>query len=196
MELDQTAALQRSLFGVPQGAEALLTIDLTVVKFLKIHGFNNPARFLTPPLKRNLSRKINFNSSIDNWPKLLNGTVGSPSRLLKESGLLVCGGAEPDVSALRDEGCQGSARTGLVARLARAPLQQALDAGKHSAVAGQHVLLAGVRANASSPPPRPAKLANQVARQIDWTATLKAVAERGAKAVLDLDPAHAPAQTV
>lgn len=120
--------------------------------------------------------------------------------------LFVVGGAERDVSNLCDEAITaGAARTGLLAvkiashttRLAQAckPLQQALDASKHSAVAGMRLLLAGGDGERIfSIADATAKLANQVANPIDWSATLEALTELGATSVLDLGPGHALAE--
>ncbi|WP_420969825.1 acyltransferase domain-containing protein [Bradyrhizobium sp. B120] len=119
--------------------------------------------------------------------------------------LVVIGGAERDVIALCDEATREGARTGLLAvkiashtrRLAQAckPLQQALDASGHAAVAGQRVLLAGGGGERIfSVAGATAKLANQVAHPIDWAATLEALVELGVTEVLDLGPGHALAE--
>lgn len=127
---------------------------------------------------------------------------------IKNPGLLfVIGGAERDVVALCDEATGEQARTGLLAvkiashttRLAQAckPLNQALDASRHGAVAGQRILLAGGDGERIfSAAGATAKLAKQVAHPIDWSATLEALAELGITAVLDLGPGHALAETM
>lgn len=120
--------------------------------------------------------------------------------------LFVVGGAEQDVIELcRQAAAAGAARTGLLAvriashtsDLAQAcePLQQALDAGTHSPVAAQRILLAGGDGERIfSPANATSKLACQVARPIDWTATLESLAELGVDRVLDLGPGHALAE--
>lgn len=119
--------------------------------------------------------------------------------------LVVIGGTERDVVALCDEAAKEGARTGLLAvkiashttRLAPAckPLQQALDASEQSAVAGQHVLLAGGDGERIfAVEGATAKLANQVAHPIDWVAALEALGELGVTEVLDLGPGHALAE--
>ncbi|MGJ4942015.1 acyltransferase domain-containing protein [Bradyrhizobium sp. HKCCYLS1011] len=117
--------------------------------------------------------------------------------------LFVVGGAEQDVIDLCDAAAaEGAARTGLLAvrvashtsRLERAcePLQQALDASQRTAVDSRRTLLAGgdgeriFSANQAT-----AKLARQIARPVDWCATLEALAELGVTRVLDLGPGHA-----
>lgn len=121
--------------------------------------------------------------------------------------LVVIGGAERDVIALCDEAAMEGARTGLLAvkiashttRLAQAckPLQQALDASGHAAVAGQRVLLAGGDGERIfAVEGATAKLANQVAHPIDWAAALEALVELGVTEVLDLGPGHALAETM
>jgi [acyl-carrier-protein] S-malonyltransferase len=120
--------------------------------------------------------------------------------------LVVVGGAEQDVIDLCQEATrQGAMRTGLLAvriashtrQLEQAcrPFQLTLDASTRSAIANQRVLLAGgdgerifSASNAT------AKLACQVARPIDWSATLEALAELGVSRVLDLGPGHALAE--
>jgi [acyl-carrier-protein] S-malonyltransferase len=120
--------------------------------------------------------------------------------------LVVVGGAEQDVIDLCQKATrQGAARTGLLAvRIAShtrqlesacRPLQQALDTSRRSPVASQRILLAGgdgerifSASNAT------AKLAYQVARPIDWSATLEALAELGVSRVLDVGPGHALAE--
>ncbi|WP_247989337.1 hypothetical protein [Bradyrhizobium sp. 186] len=117
--------------------------------------------------------------------------------------LFVTGGVERDVIALCDEAA--GARTGLLAikiashttRLAKAckPLQQALDTSRDAAVARQRVLLAGGDGERIfSVAGATAKLANQVARPIDWAATLDALIELGVTEVLHLGPGHALAE--
>ncbi|MGY4403695.1 acyltransferase domain-containing protein [Bradyrhizobium sp. USDA 3315] len=119
--------------------------------------------------------------------------------------LVVIGGADRDVIALCAEAAKEGARAGLLAvkiashtsRLASAckPLQQALDASRHTPIASQRVLLAGgdgeriFAAEGAT-----AKLANQVAHPIDWATTLEALAELGVTEVLDLGPGHALAE--
>jgi [acyl-carrier-protein] S-malonyltransferase len=117
--------------------------------------------------------------------------------------LFVVGGTEQAVTDLCHEAAaQGTARSGLLAvkiashtaRLERAcePFRQALDASRHSPIASQNILLAGgdgeriFSAGDAMP-----KLARQVARPIDWSATLQAVVELGVSKVLDLGPGHA-----
>jgi malonyl CoA-acyl carrier protein transacylase len=121
-------------------------------------------------------------------------------------GLFVVGGAEQDVTDLCHEAAaQGIARSGLLAvkiashtvRLERAcePLRQALDASRHSPIASQSILLAGGDGERIfSASDATAKLARQVARPIDWSATLEALAELGVSKVLDLGPGHALAE--
>ncbi|WP_407181477.1 acyltransferase domain-containing protein [Bradyrhizobium sp. STM 3562] len=123
--------------------------------------------------------------------------IGNPNLLF------VVGGTERDVTELCDEAtAQGAARTGLLAvkiashtaRLARAcgPFQQALGSSAHSAIASDRILLAGGDGERIfSATEAMAKLARQVARPVDWTATLQAVAELGAERVLDLGPGSA-----
>lgn len=119
--------------------------------------------------------------------------------------LFVIGGAERDVTDLCHEAAKEGARAGLLAvriashttRLERAcvPLQQALDAGRPSAIASRRVLLAGGDGERIfSVVGATAKLAYQVARAIDWSATLDALAELGVNRVLDLGPGHALAE--
>ncbi|MCP3471574.1 acyltransferase domain-containing protein [Bradyrhizobium sp. CCGUVB1N3] len=119
--------------------------------------------------------------------------------------LLVIGGAERDVIDLCNEAAKQGARAGLLAvkiashttRLEQAcgSLQQVLDASRHSAVASQRVLLAGGDGERIfSVAGDTAKLACQVARAIDWSATLEALAELGVTRVLDLGPGHALAE--
>lgn len=119
--------------------------------------------------------------------------------------LFVVGGAEQDVIALCQEATdRGAARTGLLAvkiashtsRLEGAcePLRQAFDASRRSAIDGRRILLAGgdgeriFSASAAT-----MRLARQVARPIDWSATLEAVSELGVSRALDLGPGHAVA---
>ncbi|SDG70868.1 [acyl-carrier-protein] S-malonyltransferase [Bradyrhizobium sp. Rc2d] len=119
--------------------------------------------------------------------------------------LVVIGGAERDVIAICDEAAKEGARTGLLTvkiashttRIVQAckPLQHALDASRHAAVASGRVLLAGgdgERIFAAQD--ATTKLANQVAHPIDWAATLEALAELGVTQVLDLGPGHALAE--
>ncbi|MES5482424.1 acyltransferase domain-containing protein [Bradyrhizobium sp. INPA03-11B] len=120
--------------------------------------------------------------------------------------LFVVGGAEHDVIGLcRDATTHGAARSGLLAvRIAShtplldqacAPLQQALADSRHSAIASQRILLAGGDGERIfSVSNATAKLACQVARPIDWAATLEALAELGVDRVLDLGPGHALAE--
>jgi len=120
--------------------------------------------------------------------------------------LYVIGGTEQDVVNLcRDASSQGAARAGLLAvriashtsRLEAAcqPLQQALTASTRAPVAGQRILLAGDGGERIfSVSDATAKLACQVARPIDWAATLEALAELGVDRVLDLGPGHAQAE--
>ncbi|MGL9622953.1 acyltransferase domain-containing protein [Bradyrhizobium sp. U531] len=119
--------------------------------------------------------------------------------------LFVVGGTEQDVIDLCHEAEEGSARTGLLAvriashtaRLEQAwkPLQQALDHSALSAIADSRLLLAGGDGERIfSATCATAKLARQVARPIDWSATLEAVAELGVTRVLDLGPGHALAE--
>jgi [acyl-carrier-protein] S-malonyltransferase len=117
--------------------------------------------------------------------------------------LFVVGGAEQDVTDLCHEAAaQGTARSGLLAvkiashtaRLERAcePLRQTLDASRHSPIASQCILLAGGDGERIfSVTNATAQLASQVARPIDWSATLEALAELGVDRVLDLGPGHA-----
>lgn len=126
---------------------------------------------------------------------------------IKNPGLLfVIGGAEQDVVELCQEAeAEGAARTGVLAvktashtvRLEQAckPLQQAFEASRRFAIASQRILLAGAdgeRIFAATD--ATAKLARQVARPIDWTATLEALPELGVSRVLDLGPGHALAE--
>ncbi|MBR0895907.1 acyltransferase domain-containing protein [Bradyrhizobium tropiciagri] len=119
--------------------------------------------------------------------------------------LFVVGGAERDVIALCDEAATAGARSGLLAvkiashtsRLAEAcgPLQQALDAGKRSAISSQRILLAGGDGERIfTPSQATAKLAHQIAQPIDWSATLTALSELGITRLLDLGPGHALAE--
>ncbi|SFN78585.1 [acyl-carrier-protein] S-malonyltransferase [Bradyrhizobium sp. Rc3b] len=119
--------------------------------------------------------------------------------------LVVIGGAERDVIALCDEAAKHGARTGLLAvkiashtsRLAAAckPLQQTLDASRHTAIANGRVLLAGGDGERIfSVESATAKLARRVAHPIDWTTMLEALAELGVTEVLDLGPGHALAE--
>ena len=117
--------------------------------------------------------------------------------------LFIVGGEEHDVTELCHEAlAEGAARAGLLAvkiashttRLDQAckPLQQALDASKLSAIASNRILLAGGDGERIfSATNATAKLARQVARPIDWTATLEALAELGVDSVLDLGPGDA-----
>lgn len=119
--------------------------------------------------------------------------------------LFVIGGTERDVVDLCDEAARDGARAGLLAvkiashttRLAHAckPLQQALDASRHSAIASQRLLLAGGDGERIfSVADATAKLASQVAHPIDWSATLEALPELGVTRALDLGPSHALAE--
>jgi [acyl-carrier-protein] S-malonyltransferase len=122
--------------------------------------------------------------------------------------LVVVGGAEQDVIDLCHEAIQqGATRTGLLPvriashtrQLEQAchPLQLALDASRRFPVANRRILLSGgdgerifSAGNAT------AKLACQVARPIDWSATLEALAELGVDRVLDVGPGHALAEMI
>jgi [acyl-carrier-protein] S-malonyltransferase len=120
--------------------------------------------------------------------------------------LFVVGGAERDVIALCQEATRrGAARTGLLpvkiashtSRLEQVcqPLQGALDASRRSAIDGRRILLAGGDGERIFWASRATvKLACQVARPIDWSATLEALAELGVSRVLDLGPGHALAE--
>ena len=117
--------------------------------------------------------------------------------------LFVVGGAEHDVIELCHEAAaEGAPRSGLLAvkiashtsRLEQAcePLRQALDCSRLSAIAGKCTLLAGGDGERIfSPTSATANLARQVARPIDWSATLEALAELGVERVLELGPGHA-----
>ncbi|WP_244521635.1 acyltransferase domain-containing protein [Bradyrhizobium sp. DOA9] len=120
-------------------------------------------------------------------------------------GLVVIGGAEQDVTNLCDEAAREGARTGLLAvriashttRLAPAckPLQRALAASRLGTVVSQRLLLAGGDGERIfSVAAATTKLAKQVARPVDWSATLEALAELGVTEVLDLGPGHALAE--
>ncbi|WP_368507476.1 acyltransferase domain-containing protein [Bradyrhizobium lupini] len=120
--------------------------------------------------------------------------------------LFVVGGAEQDVIELcRDARKQGAGRAGLLAvriashtrQLEQAckPLQQAIDESKRSPIASQRTLLAGSEGERIfSARAAGAKLAHQVARPINWSATLDALSELGASTILDLGPGHALAE--
>jgi malonyl CoA-acyl carrier protein transacylase len=120
--------------------------------------------------------------------------------------LVVVGGAGQDVIELCQEATrQGAARAGLLAvkiashtqQLEQAckPLQQALDASRRFPIASQRILLAGRDGERIfSVADATAKLAYQVARTIDWSAALEALAEFGISRVLDLGPGHALAE--
>jgi [acyl-carrier-protein] S-malonyltransferase len=120
--------------------------------------------------------------------------------------LVVVGGAELDVIDLCHEAAaQGAARTGLLAvkiashtsQLEQAcePLRQAIEASTRAPVADQRILLAGGDGERIfSVSDATAKLAGQIARPIDWAATLEALAELGVDRVLDLGPGHALAE--
>jgi [acyl-carrier-protein] S-malonyltransferase len=120
--------------------------------------------------------------------------------------VIVVGGAEQDVIDLCQEATrQGATRAGLLAvriashtsRLEQAckPLQRAFEASRHSAIATQRILLAGGDGERIfSATHATVKLARQVARPIDWSATLEALAELGVNRVLDLGPGHALAE--
>ncbi|MEH2469829.1 malonyl CoA-acyl carrier protein transacylase [Nitrobacteraceae bacterium AZCC 2161] len=126
--------------------------------------------------------------------------------IINPGDLFVIGGTEQDVTDLcRDAAAQGAARTGLLAvkiashtaLLERAwePFRQALDASRRSAIASQYSLLAGGDGERIfSASDATAKLARQVARPIEWSATLEALAELGTSKVLDLGPGHALAE--
>jgi malonyl CoA-acyl carrier protein transacylase len=117
--------------------------------------------------------------------------------------LVVIGGSEQDVIDLCEAAIrQGAARSGLLAvkiashtsRLAGAckPLQQALDASRRVPIASSRILLAGGDGERIfSASDATMKLASQVARPVDWSATLEALAELGVSRVLDLGPGHA-----
>ncbi|MFQ3453039.1 acyltransferase domain-containing protein [Bradyrhizobium sp. UFLA01-814] len=120
--------------------------------------------------------------------------------------LFVVGGAEHDVIDLcREAATQGTVRSGLLAvkiashtpllDQACAPLQRELAASRRSSITNQRILLAGGDGERIfSPASATSKLASQVARPIDWTATLEALAELGVSRVLDLGPGHALAE--
>ncbi|MET4204425.1 MULTISPECIES: acyltransferase domain-containing protein [unclassified Bradyrhizobium] len=120
--------------------------------------------------------------------------------------LFVVGGTGRDVVNLCQEASTlSAARAGVLAvkiashtsRLERAcdPLKQALEASRHASVAHQRILLAGDGGERIfSVSDAMAKLACQVARPIDWAATLEALAEQGVDRVLDLGPGHALAE--
>jgi malonyl CoA-acyl carrier protein transacylase len=120
--------------------------------------------------------------------------------------LFVVGGTERDVTDVcREATAEGAAHTGLlsvkiashIAQLERAcePFQNALDSSKLSLIAGSRILLAGGDGERIfSAVKGTAKLARQIARPIDWSATLDALAELGAVRVLDLGPGHALAE--
>lgn len=120
--------------------------------------------------------------------------------------LVVLGGAERDVVDLCQEATtQGAARAGLLAvkiashtrRLEPActPLQRALATSRRTPVADRRTLLAGDGGERIfSVTDATAKLACQIARPIDWAATLEALVELGVDQVLDLGPGHALAE--
>ncbi|SFP75762.1 [acyl-carrier-protein] S-malonyltransferase [Bradyrhizobium sp. Ghvi] len=120
--------------------------------------------------------------------------------------LYVIGGTEEDVINLcREAPARGAARAGLLAvRIAShtsllepacAPLQQGLAATTHAPIANQRILLAGDGGGRIfSASDAAARLAGQVARPIDWAATLEALVEQGVDRVLDLGPGHALAE--
>ncbi len=120
--------------------------------------------------------------------------------------LFVVGGAEQDVTDLCHEAAaEGTARTGLLAvkiashttQLDRAskPFEQALAGSRRSPVASRYTLLAGGDGERIfSASDAIEKLARQVARPIDWSATLEALAELGVSKVLDVGPGHALAE--
>ncbi len=122
--------------------------------------------------------------------------------------LFVVGGAEGDVAELCQEAIrEGASRSGLLAvkiashtrQLAAAcpSLQRALDASRPAAITSQRVLLAGSDGErVFSAHGAIERLAYQVARPIDWSATLMAVAELGVSSVLDLGPGHALADVM
>jgi [acyl-carrier-protein] S-malonyltransferase len=116
--------------------------------------------------------------------------------------LFVIGGAEQDVIDLCKEATmQGAARTGLLAvkiashtshlEQACEPLKQALAASTCAPVAHRLLLAGDGGERIFSVPDATTKLAYQVARPIDWAATLEAFAELGVDRVLDLSPGHA-----
>jgi len=117
--------------------------------------------------------------------------------------LFVVGGAERDVTDLCHQAlAEGATRTGLLAvkiashtaqlKQACEPLQQALNTSWLSAIASNRILLAGSDGERIFSATRAtARLARQVARPIDWSATLEALAELGVDSVLDLGPGHA-----
>ncbi|NYG47942.1 [acyl-carrier-protein] S-malonyltransferase [Bradyrhizobium sp. IAR9] len=120
--------------------------------------------------------------------------------------LFVIGGAEQDVVNLCQEApAQGAARAGLLTvriashtsqlEAACEPLQHALAASSRAPITSQRILLAGDGgARIFSALDATAKLAGQVARPIDWAATLEALMEQGVDRVLDLGPGHALAE--
>ena len=78
---------------------------------------------------------------------------------------------------------------------ASAPFEQALRASTRAAIAGGRTLLAGSDgARIFSATRAISRLAHQIARPIDWSATLEALAESGVSRVLDLGPGHALAE--
>ena len=117
--------------------------------------------------------------------------------------LFVVGGAERDVIDLCHEAAAvGATRAGLLAvkiashtsRLAQAcePFKQALESSRHASIASDRILLAGGDGERIFSTTRAtAKLARQVARLIDWSTTLEALAELGVERLLELGPGHA-----
>jgi [acyl-carrier-protein] S-malonyltransferase len=120
--------------------------------------------------------------------------------------LYVVGGIEQDVTNLCHEATtQGAPRAGLLAvkiashtshlEPACEPLQQALVASTRAPIAPQRILLAGDGGERIfSVSDATAKLAGQIARPIDWAATLETLAEQGVDRILDLGPGHALAE--
>jgi [acyl-carrier-protein] S-malonyltransferase len=126
--------------------------------------------------------------------------------IINPDDLYVVGGAEQDVTDLRHEAAaEGAARTGLLAvkiashtaqlNGASRPFEQALAVSRRSPIASRYALLAGGDGERIfSATDAIEKLARQVARPIDWSATLQALAELGVSKVLDLGPGHALAE--
>ncbi|TWB02384.1 acyltransferase domain-containing protein [Bradyrhizobium stylosanthis] len=120
--------------------------------------------------------------------------------------LYVVGGTERDVIDLCQEASmQGAARVGLLAvkiashtsRLEAAcePLRRAIATSTRASVTAQRLLFAGDGGERIfSASEAMARLACQVARPIDWAATLEALSEQGVDRVLDLGPGHALAE--
>ncbi|WP_314955675.1 hypothetical protein [Bradyrhizobium cosmicum] len=75
------------------------------------------------------------------------------------------------------------------------PADWALDASRRVPIAGPRILLAGGEGERIfSASDATVKLACQVARLVDWSATLESLAELGITRVLDLGPGHALAE--